>query len=239
MRRLFVTILLPAICSLAIACADDSTAGPPGGMEDYVPDAPIAYDARYLDGSFEGSLGTGWDTCHTRTPGKVARIQSGGSEGNSYVTIESGVCEGVCSPTNPSASHLYTWFSSAPSATARMGLYFDVKNLGGTGAAVRRACCASTAPTWSASRTASSPRSSSPACRCRRAGATRCVTVTGPGADTAIGISVQRRRRTESASTPSASARPATPGRSKRLPIARGLRLARLQSPSGSVAPST
>ena len=189
MRRLFVTILLPAICLTAIACADDSTAGPPGSTEDYVPDAPIAYDARYLDGSFEGNQGTGWDTCHTRTPGKVARIQSGGSEGHSYVTFESGPCEGGCTPTNPSASHLYNWFSSAPSATAKMGLYFDVKNLGVAGSdpsgvlrfygtdlvcqqdsvlAEIELAKLQLSTSWS----------------------TRCVTITGPGADSAVGLSI-------------------------------------------------
>ena len=108
-------------------------------MEDYVPDAPIAYDARYLDGSFEGNQGFGWDTCYTRTPGKITHPQTGGSEGSSYVTFESAACEGMCLPTNPSASHVYAWFSGAPSATAKMGLYFDVKNLGGTGAVHGRA----------------------------------------------------------------------------------------------------
>ena len=42
MRRLFVTILLPAISAMAIACADNSTAGPSGTMEDDASDAPIA-----------------------------------------------------------------------------------------------------------------------------------------------------------------------------------------------------
>ena len=158
-------------------------------MEDYVPDAPIAYDARYLDGSFEGNQGFGWDTCHTRTPGRITHTQPGGSEGSSYVTFESAACEGVCLPTNPSASHLYAWFSGAPSATAKMGLYFDVKNMGGTGAAptgVLRfygtdlVCQQDSvlAEIQLARLQMSSGWS------------TRCVTVIGPGADTAIGISV-------------------------------------------------
>src|SRR5687767_13387759 len=87
MRRLLVTILLPVICSLAIACADGSTGGRPGTIEDYVPDVPIAYNARYLDGSFEGNQGFGWDTCYTRTLGKITHPQAGGSEGSSHVTF--------------------------------------------------------------------------------------------------------------------------------------------------------
>jgi hypothetical protein len=190
MRRLFVTILLPALSAMAIACADDSTAGPPGTMEDYVPDAPIAYDARYLDGSFEGNQGFGWDTCHTRTPGTITRAQSGGSDGSSYVTFESAAaCEGGCSPTNLSASHLYAWFSSAPSATAKMGLYFDVENLGGAGAdatGVLRFYGADLACLQD------SVLAEIDLTRLQMSSgwSTRCVTVTGPGADTAIGISV-------------------------------------------------
>lgn len=190
MRRLFVTILLPAICSLAIACADNSTAGSPGTMEDYVPDVAIAYDARYLDGSFEGNQGFGWDTCHTRTPGKITRTEIGGSAGSSHVTFESAAaCEGVCSPTNPSSSHLYTWFSGAPSATARMGLYFDVKNLSATGAA----------PTGVlrfygtdliCEQDSVLAEIELGRLRMSSGWSTRCVTVTGPGADTAIGMSV-------------------------------------------------
>jgi hypothetical protein len=188
MRHLSVTILLPAMSAMSIACADGSLAGPPGTMEDYVPDAPIAYDARYLDGSFEGNQGFGWDTCHTRTPGTISRAQTGGSEGSSYVTFESAAaCEGVCAPTNPSASHVYTWFSSAPSATARMGLYFDVENLG------------SAAPTgllrFYGADLACQQDSVLAEIELTRlqmssGWTTRCVTVTGPGADTAIGISV-------------------------------------------------
>jgi hypothetical protein len=189
MRRLFVTFLLPALCSMTVACADDSTAGPRGMMEDYVPDAPIAYDARYLDGSFEGNQGFGWDTCHTRTPGKITRTQPGGSEGSSYVTFESAACEGGCLPTNPSASHVYTWFSGAPSATAKMGLYFDVKDLGATGAAPTGVLrfygtdlvCQQ-----------DSVLAEIELARLQMSSgwSTRCVTVIGPGADTAIGISV-------------------------------------------------
>jgi len=185
MRRLLMTLLVPAMA--AIACADDSTAGPSGTTEDCVPDAPIAYDAHYLDGSFEGSLGTGWDTCHTRTPGKISRIQSGGSEGNVYLTIESAGCEGVCAATNPSASHLYAWFSTAPSATAKMGLYFDIKNVGsGDPTGVLRfygtdLVCQQDS-VLAEIELAKLKMSSG--------WTTRCVTITGPGADTAIGLSV-------------------------------------------------
>jgi hypothetical protein len=190
MRRVFVTILLPAICSLAIACADGSTAGGPRATEDYVPDVPIAYNARYLDGSFEGNQGFGWDTCYTRTPGKVTHPQSGGSEGSSHATFASAAaCEGRCLPTNPSSSHVYTWFSGAPSATARMGLYFDVKNLGGTGVdptgVLRFYGTDLVCEQDSVLAEIELGR-----LRMSSGWSTRCVTVTGPGADTAIGISV-------------------------------------------------
>jgi hypothetical protein len=189
MRRSLVTILLPALAFTAIACADDLTPGQPGTMDDYVPDAPIAYDARYLDGSFEGNQGFGWDTCYTRTPGKIGRTQTGGSEGSAYVTFESAACEGVCSPTNPSASHVYTWFSGAPSATAKMGLYFDVKNLGSAG----------TAPTGVlrfygtdivCEQDSVLVEIELARLQMSSSWSTRCVTLIGPGADTAIGISV-------------------------------------------------
>jgi hypothetical protein len=193
MRPVFVTTLLVAICSTAIACADGPTTGgpgTPGTMEDYVPDVAIAYNARYLDGSFEDNQGFGWDTCYTRTPGKISRPLTGGSEGSSHVTFESSIaCEGTCSPTNSSSSHLYTWFSAAPSATARMGLYFDVKNLSGTGAeptGVLRfygtdLSCAQ-----------DSVLAEIELARLRMSSgwSTRCVTVTGPGADSAIGTAV-------------------------------------------------
>ncbi len=190
MRRLLVTIVLPAICSMAIACADGVTTGLPGTMEDYVPDAPIAYDARYLDGSFEGNQGFGWDTCHTRTPGKISRALTGGSEGTSHVTFEAATaCEGVCSPTNPSASHVYTWFSGAPSATARMGLYFDVKNLGASGA-VPTGMLRFYGTDLICQQDSVLAEIDLVRLQMTSGWSTRCVTVTGAGADTAIGMSV-------------------------------------------------
>jgi hypothetical protein len=187
MRRLLVPVLLAALAVTTLACADGPTAGPPRTTEDYVPDAPVAYDALYLDGSFEENQGFGWDTCHTRTPGKISRPQAGGSQGASYLLFETEGCDGGCVSTNPSASHAYAWFDTAPSATATMGLYFDAMNLGGadpTGvlrfygtdlvceqdsvmAEIELARLKLTSG-WN----------------------TRCVTVTGPGADSAIGISV-------------------------------------------------
>jgi hypothetical protein len=184
MRRLLVTFLLPALA--AIACADDSTAGPPSTMEDYIPDAPMAYDAHYLDGSFEGTQGNGWDTCHTRTPGKVGRVQSGGSEGNAYLTIESGTCDGVCSSTNPSASHLYAWFSTAPSATAKMGLYFDIKNVG---AAAPTGVLRFYGTDLVCQQDSVLAEIELAKLQLSSSWSTRCVTVTGPGADTAVGLS--------------------------------------------------
>jgi hypothetical protein len=188
MRRLLLTFLVPAIALSAIACADDSTAGPPGVTEDYVPDAPIAYDARYLDGSFEGNQGTGWDTCHTRTPGKLSHASSGGSEGSAYLTFESGACDGTCAPTNPSASHLYTWFIAAPSATAKMGLYFDVKNEGTGGAPTGVLRFYGTDLVCQQDSVLAEIELAK--LKMSSGWTTRCATITGPGADTAIGISV-------------------------------------------------
>ena len=190
MRRSFMTILLPALSTLAIACTNDLTPGSPGTMENYVPDAPIAYDARYLDGSFEGNQGFGWDTCYTRTPGKIAHPMTGGSDGTAYVTFESAAaCESGCSPTNPSSSHVYAWFSAAPSATAKMGLYFDVKNLAAAGAAptgVLRFYGTDTVCEQD------SVLAEIDLARLQMLSgwSTRCVTITGPGSDTAIGVSV-------------------------------------------------
>lgn len=187
MRRSFVTMLLPAISCMAIACADDLTPGTPAAVEDYVPDAPIAYDARYLDGSFEGNQGFGWDTCYTHTAGKVTHPATGGSEGSSFVTFETAGCEDVCSPTNPSASHLYAWFSGAPSATAKMGLYFDIKNLGDAGASGVLRFYGTDIVCEQDSVLAEIPLAR---LQMSSGWSTRCVTVIGPGADTAIGISV-------------------------------------------------
>ena len=192
MRRLLVTLLptlLPLLPAMFVAngCADDSTAGLPGAMEDYVPDAPIAYDGHYLDGSFEDNQGFGWDTCRTRTPGTQSRVESGGAAGSAYLLFETGGCEGGCMPTNPSASHVYNWFSVAPSATAKMGLYFDAMNAGAADATgVLRfygtdLVCQQDSVLAEIDLTRL-PLSSS--------WSTRCVTITGPGADTAIGLSV-------------------------------------------------
>lgn len=190
MRRLrLVTIfgLLFATSAVAGGCADDSNAGLPGAMEDYVPDAAIAYDAHYLDGSFEGNLGDGWDLCYTRTPGKHTRVETGGATGNAYLLFESGACDGGCMATNPSAAQAYSWFSTAPSATAKMGLYFDVLNAGGADATgVLRfygtdLICQQDSVMAEIDLTRL-PMSST--------WTTRCVTVTGPGADTAIGLSI-------------------------------------------------
>jgi len=177
-------LLAPALA--AIACADDPP-GPSRATEDYVPDARVGYDARSLDGSFEGNQGTGWDTCHTRTPSKIGRAESGGSEGSAFVTFESGTCDVTCAPTNPSSSHLYAWFSTPPSATARMGLYFDVMSSGsGDPTGVLRfygtdLLCEQDSVLAEIELARLRPSSG---------WSTRCVTITGPGADTAIGLSV-------------------------------------------------
>ena len=188
MRRLLVTLLapLPAMF-MANGCADDSTAGRPGAMEDYVPDAPIAYDAHYLDGSFEDNQGFGWDTCHTRTPGKLSHLESGGAAGSAYLRqFETGGCEGGCTPTNPSASHSTTGSAVAPSATAKMGLYSrherGRRRRDGRAALLRHRFVCQQDSVLAEIHLTRLPLSST--------WSTRCVTITGPGADTAIGLSV-------------------------------------------------
>ena len=103
-------------------------------MEDYVPDAPIAYDARYLDDSFEGNQGFGWDTCHTRTPGKDQPPSTGGSEGTSHVTFESAACARACLAHETVGVACLHLVQRRAERDPRMGLYFDVKNLSGSGA---------------------------------------------------------------------------------------------------------
>ena len=105
------------------------------------------------------------------------------------MAFESAACEPGCSPTNPSASHVYAWFSGAPSATAKMGLSFYSENLGGAGAAPTGVlrfygtdlACQQDSVLAEIDLTRL-PLSSS--------WSSRCVTITGPGADTAIGLSV-------------------------------------------------
>lgn len=188
MRRLLVTLLalLPATF-VANGCADDSTAGLPGAMEDYVPDAPIGYDGHYLDGSFEDTLGSGWDLCPTRTPGKHSRVETGGAEGSAYLLFETGGCEAFCEPTNASASHAYAWYNIAPSATAKMGLYFDAMNAGGADATGVLRFYGTDLVCQQDSVLAEIDLTRLPL---SSTWSTRCVTITGPGADTAIGLSV-------------------------------------------------
>ena len=189
MRRLrLVTICaLLFATSAVVSCADDSNAGLPGAMEDYVPDAPIAYDARYLDGSFEGNLGTGWDLCLHANAGEAHPCGDRRRRGSSYLLFEAGDCEGGCAPTNPSASHAYSWYSAAPSATAKMGLYFDAMNAGGADATGVLRFYGTDLVCQQDSVLAEIDLARLPL---SSTWSTRCVTVTGPGADTAIGLSV-------------------------------------------------
>jgi hypothetical protein len=183
MRRLLMTVLMPAMWM--VACTDDSPAPSGAASDDYLPDVPIAYDGLYLAGSFEDAQGFGWDTCYTRTPGKVGHPQTPSAQGNWHVAFESGACDGTCAPTNPSASHLYAWFTTTPSATAKMGIYFDAVNAGGD------------APTGAlrfyGTDTVCEQESLLAEIELSRlqlssSWSTRCVTVTGPGAAQAIGV---------------------------------------------------
>jgi len=109
----------------AIAC------GSPEAPTSYIPDAPYAYDGRYLAGSFEQQQGNFWDVCHTRTPELLRHMSDGGSDGRAYLMLESGGCSVGCSASNPSLSLFDIWFVGAPSVNA-MGVYFDAKNVVGT-----------------------------------------------------------------------------------------------------------
>ena len=117
MRRLFMTAVFAAGFG-AIACGAD-------GSPSYVPETPIAYDGRYLVGSFEQSPGNFWDVCPTRTPGSFTVVVNAGSDGRAYVLFESSDCYGLCQPTNPADSQVDLWLIAAPNLSGAMGLYFD------------------------------------------------------------------------------------------------------------------
>jgi len=123
MRRLFMTVVVAAATAIACGGADGPTS--------YVPDAPLAYDGRYLAGSFEQQQGNFWDVCQTRTPELLRQMVDGGADGNAYLMLESGGCLGGCGANNPSLSLFDMWFVGAPSVSA-MGVYFDAKNVAGT-----------------------------------------------------------------------------------------------------------
>jgi hypothetical protein len=137
-------VLLAFLCGMAVGCGPDPSPGggsivgeadaaTPPSRGGYVPAAPIAYDGKYLDGSFEENPGFGWDTCRTRTPERLSVLMSGSSEGSYHLSFEtaSGCSESGCRADAPSSSQVYLWFK-APPAIADAGLYLDVKNLAGT-----------------------------------------------------------------------------------------------------------
>jgi hypothetical protein len=156
MRDLLLATCFSALALPSLGCAGARSAEPPRatgtggspgpmgaggsagtvGSTDYVPDVPVDYDGRYLDGSFEQNQGFGWDTCHTRTPTRISVPETGASDGSRFVMFDSVGPPTPWSPTNPSASQLYMWFSAPPSATAATGVYFDAKNVGGAGGVV-------------------------------------------------------------------------------------------------------
>lgn len=183
-------LLLTFLGGLPAGCGPSSDGAAPPSSGGYVPAAPIAYDGRYLDGSFEDNPGFGWDSCRTRTPERVELLMSGSSEGTYHLSFRAAAeCgEPGCRADAPSVSQVYLWFKTPP-AMADAGLYFDVKNLVGAApegtlrfygtddlcaqevllAEVALADLAlSPTPTWS----------------------TRCVTVTSLGAHDAIGLAV-------------------------------------------------
>jgi hypothetical protein len=172
-----------ALATVAACQSAPPDAPPPS----YVPSAVFGYDGQYLDGSFEGSPGFGWDMCFTRTPGVMTDKSSGGSQGPVFLTFQSGACAGVCSPDHPSSSQVYTWFSKNTNTSEAMGLYFDVTNMaaieptgtlsfyGTDGVCEKETLFADIpldklqlGPGWS----------------------TRCVNVLGSGAHAAIGVAV-------------------------------------------------
>ena len=90
-------------------------------------------------------------------------------------------------PANPSASHVYNWFSVAPSATAKMGLYFEAMNAGGADATGVLRFYGTDMVCEQDSVLAEIELGR---LQMLSGWSTRCVTITGPGSDTAIGISV-------------------------------------------------
>ncbi len=120
------------LAAISSGCGASSSAGPGKTGETYVPEAPVAYDGKYLDGSFEDGNGFGWDTCYTRTFGEVTKPASGGSEGDGYVSLGTAAsCRdpslATCGQADaPSTSQLYLWFKT-PVPASEMGLYFDAK----------------------------------------------------------------------------------------------------------------
>jgi hypothetical protein len=129
MRLMYPHPARPLAMAMALAGAVACQSAPPDPPPSYVPAAVFAYDGQYLDGSFEGTLGSGWDQCFTRTPEVMQHMTAGGSHGPVFLAFQSGGCSGVCAPDNPSSSQLYAWFSRNTNTSEPMGLYFDVANM--------------------------------------------------------------------------------------------------------------
>jgi hypothetical protein len=177
-----------ALMVLASAGCGAAPSSGAGAAADYSPDVAFAYDGQYLDGSFEGLPGFGWDRCFTRTPGVVTQANGGASEGNDFVLLaSSAACSGACGASQPSASQLYLWFKARPSATAAASLYFDVRNAGemlpsgsvqiyGTDSGCEGETLLAEAPLDRLEMSSS--------------WATRCITLAGPGAYAAIGVAL-------------------------------------------------
>ncbi len=103
-----------------------------GGQErdDHVPEEEFPYDSEYLEeGSFEAVPGFGWDTCYTKTPGKVRSRASSGSTGDRFLEIQSSSCDAPCSTSHTSESQFYVWFVEGKEPPRAAGLYLDLINL--------------------------------------------------------------------------------------------------------------
>lgn len=209
MRDWLLATLLAAASLSSVGCAGDRPAGTPrptgtggapgptgaggaagtAGSGDYVPDVPVAYDGRYLDGSFEEIPGFGWDTCYTRTPATLSLPETGASHGSRFVRFDTAGAAGPWSPTNPSASLLYLWFTTAPSATAEMGIYFDAKTFDAAGA-VPSGLLQLYGTDKLCEQESALAELELGRLQLSSDWATRCVTVTGPGAHAAIGLAL-------------------------------------------------
>jgi len=115
--------------AVALGAAACNSAPSPEKPPDYVPGMPFGYDGQYLEGSFEGPQGEGWDTCYTKTAGVTRQKDTGGSNGSSFLVFESSDCSIGCSAGNPSSSQAYLWFSKPTNTSDLVGLYFDAVNM--------------------------------------------------------------------------------------------------------------
>lgn len=108
--------------------------GSGGTAGTYVPeqtDVPPEGDGR-VSGSFEGSLGDGWDLCFSNKPGASfvrGDVEPTASAGSSYMRFDSALeCTNPCRPDGEDAQFGF-WLDAEMPASERVSLYFDAINL--------------------------------------------------------------------------------------------------------------